>query len=323
MYKKIVQRGTENEFPLRYTLEGDLNSKNLMVMIHGGGMDHHEKGFYTTFDENGKPVKKMINGKMKTVLNEQHIGNYDRMVGELEAIEADTLIVRVDLRNHGESLLPDGTMDERDTSVLRFAGDILDLIHQIEEEREIENIDLVGTCIGGLIAECIATGTTTCNHEDTVEKIRSLFLNCPLSFHALTSTDPTDTFNYNKNKEILAGKRFTKMKGMFEGKETFLEGLYHLDMPELVASVPNLKIFYLFGADDRLLKQEKSTAILKEMLKVNPNIEYYKMTQENSHGYPDHCLWSPQCSDLFLRIAMNFYHNVITKQDNYTQVRKK
>ena len=116
---------------------------------------------------------------------------------------------------------------------------------------------------------------------------------------------------------------FTKMKGMFEGKETFLEGLEHLNMPELVASVPNLKIFYLFGADDRLLKQEKSTAILKEMLKVNPNIEYYKMTQENSHGYPDHCLWSPQCSDLFLRIAMNFYHNVITKQDNYTQVRKK
>ena len=58
MYKKIVQRGTKNEFPLRYTLEGNLESKNLMVMIHGGGMDHHEKGFYPTFDENGKPVKK-------------------------------------------------------------------------------------------------------------------------------------------------------------------------------------------------------------------------------------------------------------------------
>lgn len=29
MYKKIVQRGTKNEFPLRYTLEGNLESKNL------------------------------------------------------------------------------------------------------------------------------------------------------------------------------------------------------------------------------------------------------------------------------------------------------
>lgn len=314
MYKKIVQRGTKNEFPLRYTLEGNLESKNLMAMIHGGGMDHHEKGFYPTFDENGKPVKKMINGKMKTVLTKQHIGNYDRMVGELETIGADTLIVRVDLRNHGESLLPNGEMDKRDSSVLRLAGDILDLIHQIEEEREIENIDLVGTCIGGLIAECIATGTTTYNHEDTVEKIRSLFLNCPLSFQALTSTDPTDTFNYHKNKEILTGKQFTKMKGTFEGKETFLEGLEHLNMPELVASVPNLKIFYLFGADDRLLKQEKSTAILKKMLKVNPNIEYYKMTQENSHGYPDHCLWSPQCSDLMLKIFMDFYDRQLTSK---------
>ena len=47
------------------------------------------------------------------------------------------------------------------------------------------------------------------------------------------------------------------------------------------------------------------------MLAVNPGIEYYKMTQENSHGYPDHCLWSPQCSDLLLRTTMDFYDRVL------------
>ena len=50
------------------------------------------------------------------------------------------------------------------------------------------------------------------------------------------------------------------------------------------------------------------------MLKVNPNIEYYKMTQENSHGCPDHCLWSPQCSDLMLKIFMDFYDRQLTSK---------
>ena len=314
MYQKIVQQNTENEFPISYTMEGNLNSKNLIVMLHGGGMDHHEQGFYITFDENGKPVKKMINSKMKTVLTKQHIGNYDRIAGELEATATDTLIIRVDLRNHGESLLPDEKMDTRDTSILRMAGDVLDLIHQISEEQGIENIHLMGTCLGGLISECVVTGLTTCEHTETRNKIRSLLLNCPLSFQALASTDPTDGFNYQKTKMILAGPegtQVTKMKGIFEGKATLFEALSHFDLPERLARISDIQIKYIYGADDRLLSREKSAAILKEMLAVNPGIEYYKMTQENSHGYPDHCLWSPQCSDLLLRTTMDFYDRVL------------
>lgn len=46
MEKLIVQKNTVDEFPIAYTLDGNLNSKNLIVMLHGGGMDHHEKGAY-------------------------------------------------------------------------------------------------------------------------------------------------------------------------------------------------------------------------------------------------------------------------------------
>ena len=320
MYKKIVQRGTKNEFPLRYTLEGNLDSKNLLVMIHSGGMDHHEQGYYQTFDQEGHVIK---NDQMKAILTKQHIGNYDRIVGELEASGADTLIVRPDLRNHGESILSNGMMDTRDTSIIRYADDILDLIYQISKEHDIETIHLMGTCLGGLIAECIVTGTTTHPKATIVEKIRSIFLNCPFSFQNLISMDPTDTVNYQRNKTIFSGKQYTKIKGMFDGKKTFKEALQHLDMPERFASILNVEIFYLYAANDWILKESQSTEILNRMRRINSNIKYYKMTKELSHGYPDHCLWTPQCSDLFLRIAMNFYHNVLTKQDNYTQVRKK
>ena len=141
------------------------------------------------------------------------IGNYDRIVGELEALDVDALIVRIDLRNHGLSVLENGEMDKRDTSVLRFAGDVADVIQSIVEEFEIENIHLHGTCMGGLVSQCVAVGLTTSNSKEYMDKIRSLFLNCPLAFEILGTTDPNDGFNYKKNKMILdgpSGTQFTK-----------------------------------------------------------------------------------------------------------------
>ena len=315
MNKCIVQKGTENEFPIAYTLEGNLHSKNLLVMIHGGGMDLHEQGVYPFFDHEGKPVKHMIDGKMKTVLFKQHIGNYDRIAGELEALDIDALIVRIDLRNHGASVLENGEMDKRDTSVLRFSGDVADVIQSVVEEFEIENIHLHGTCMGGLVSQCVAVGLTTSKTKEYMNKIRSLFLNCPLAFEILGTMDPNDGFNYQKNKMILDGPngtQFTKMKGLFEGKATLKESSLYFDLPEKVASL-QLPTFYLYGKNDQLIPSEKSRFILERMKAINPNITSFEMDVVNSHGVAQHCLYSPQCADMYLRLATQFYEDKIQK----------
>lgn len=316
MEKFIVQQGTENEFPIAYTLEGNLNSNNLVVMIHGGGMDHHEQGYYQVFDANGKVVKKMVDGKAKTVLTKQHIGNYDRIATELQTLENSPLIIRIDLRNHGESLLPGGLMDERDTLISRMAGDVVEVINHVMEEHNIENIHLFGTCLGGLVSECIATGLTNSKNTEYLNKIKSLFLNCPLSFQNLCTFDPNDKFNYEKTIAIINGPdgiQFRKMRGMFEGKETIKEAQRINDLPERVGNL-HIPIHYVYGENDRLLPAAFSEQILNRMLSVNPQIEHVKLNMVNSHGYADHCLYSPQCSDQLLLEATKFYADILEKQ---------
>lgn len=79
----IVQKGTKDEWNIGYTLEGNMSSNNLVVMVHGGGYDR---------DENGK-----------TILIKKPYGNYQRLSYELQVNDIDTAILRIDLRNHGKS----------------------------------------------------------------------------------------------------------------------------------------------------------------------------------------------------------------------------
>ena len=86
----IVQKETKDEWNIGYTLEGNISSNNLVVMVHGGGYDR---------DENGKAI-----------LIKKLYGNYQRLSYELQANDIDTAILRIYLRNHGKSLV-NGKMD--------------------------------------------------------------------------------------------------------------------------------------------------------------------------------------------------------------------
>ena len=59
---------------------------------------------------------------------------------------------------------------------------------------------------------------------------------------------------------------------------------------------------------------DKYEQILNRMLSVNPQIEHVKLNMVNSHGYADHCLYSPQCSDQLLLEATKFYADILEKQ---------
>ena len=95
----IVQKGTKDEWNIGYTLEGNMSSNNLVVMVHGGGYDRDENGFYPCI-ENGT-VKRDENGK--TILIKKPYGNYQRLSYELQVNDIDKAILRIDLRNHGKS----------------------------------------------------------------------------------------------------------------------------------------------------------------------------------------------------------------------------
>ena len=101
--------------------------------------------------------------------------------------------------------------------------------------------------------------------------------------------------------------------GMFEGKETIKEAQRINDLPERVGNL-HIPIHYVYGENDRLLPASFSEQILNRMLSVNPQIEHVKLNMVNSHGYADHCLYSPQCSDQLLLEATKFYADILEKQ---------
>ena len=99
---------------------------------------------------------------------------------------------------------------------------------------------------------------------------------------------------------------------MFEGKATLKEASLYFDLPERVANL-QLPTFYLYGKNDQLIPSEKSRFILERMKAINPNITFFEMDVLNSHGVAQHCLYSPQCADMYLRLAMQFYEDKLQK----------
>lgn len=320
MEKIIVQKNTVDEFLIAYTLEGNLNSKNLLVMLHGGGMDHHEKEAFPRIQNGQNEKRQLENGKSRTILEPMFYGNYDRIVGEIEARDLDLLTLRIDLRNHGESKKIDGTFDERDLQVKRYVRDISDVIDYIVNAYNIENIDLMGTCFGGLIAQCYVLGigiNESCLMKDR-DKIKSLILNCPLSFLNLYTENEADKFSYNKSMLIKygpEGTQFNKMPGVYEGKETIKEAQYYGNIaPKLGES--KLPILYLYGKKDRLIAPTVAEKITGEIKNENQRLIVRPVDDTYDHGFADHCLYDPQSSDVLIRAVMEFLENQLALRNN-------
>lgn len=311
----VVQSGTSDEWNISGSLEGNINSKNLVIMIHGGGYDRHENGIYPVISD-GKPKKELKGDRLVSVFEKKPYGNYDRLSIELQARDIDTAIFRYDVRNHGKSLV-NNEMDTRDTSWERFARDLSSIIKYLKFKYGYENIHLVGTCMGALTAQYYITGsgkneTIDMNDRDSV---KSVTLISPLANEILCTNNEKHGFNYIKTQSIVNGevKQFTKMKGLFEGIETVNEARRNLDLPEKVASTM-LPIKYVVSYSDRLIPSDVSMRII-ETMKSNPNFEYSILNKEEIRGAADHCFYDPQSSDACLLECTNYLENMIVRDN--------
>ena len=77
---------------IRGTIEGNRTSNHLVVMLHSGGYDRHERGV--------KKVSKDEISGMKKIEYYNAYGNYDYLSNLLKQ---DACILRIDQRNHGQS----------------------------------------------------------------------------------------------------------------------------------------------------------------------------------------------------------------------------
>lgn len=303
-----VQKGTKDEWNIGYTLEGNISSNNLVVMVHGGGYDRDENGFYPCI-ENGT-VKRDENGK--AIFIKKPYGNYQRLSYELQANDIDTAILRIDLRNHGKSLV-NGKMDERDTSFVRFANDLDSVIKQIKSKYGYQNIHIVGTCAGAL------TTTYYIANKKDKEDIKSLTLISPLSPNALCTTNPNHGFNYKKNMLLLNGKikQFTKMHGMFEGIKTIREARNNMNIYEKLNN--GIPICYIASPTDRIIPYDISLDIINKLSNYD-NFKPIILYDKEIRGNADHCFYDPQSSDRLLMVCTEFLSEQITKNKSYRLV---
>ncbi len=326
----IVQKGTIDEWEIASSIEGNLESKNLVLMVHSGGYDRDENGFYPVL-ENGKIKKEWKDGKNKIVLTKKPYGNYQRLSGELQAENLDCCIVRIDVRNHGAST-KNGQMDERETSWERFARDLSSVIDKVEEEFGSKSIHLVGTCLGALICQYYVTGTGRNESEPMKNRgnVKSLTFISPLSTQVLSTENPKTELSKKRRKTIYEeGKKFTLMKGLFEGKETIEEAKRNADLTEKVAQL-EIPTLLITSKTDRLIPFEMTKQIIDCMKKYNPNFQevilkrseqngftvkdWEEDDEVNTHGFADHCFYDPESSDICLRIETSFLKEQLEKE---------
>ena len=302
MQKLIVQPSTENMWAIAYDIiASNLNSKNLVFMIHGGGMDLHEKYFYLTeeiYDATGKRTK---------TFDEMVQGNYDKLTEKLIENGADCIICRMDNRNHGESLL-NGQMDTRNTSFVRLAQDEAELLRYIIRKYNIEHVEIVATCMGTLITQFMLTNE---NNRDIVKKVDSVVFNSPLYTQNLAFPKEYETFNYKKYQQIMNSDddfQYTKMRGVFDSKQTVQELAKYPDLHKQFAELMIPTQLYL-GFGDRLLPYKRAREIAEEIKSINPNCEIIKVSRSHVKLQQsdtlikkiiskdsNHCLYDPKSS---------------------------
>ena len=275
---------------IRGTLMGNIESPNLIVMLHSGGYDRREKGV------------KEINSNQKEYYNAK--GNYEYLSSYLQK---DAAILLIDQRNHGRSgknideekmalaikevanlsdydikLLnrclkekDDAMLDYlvtkpnksnleillkkpivKDMSFLEMADDLAEVLYLIKREYNYSNIHLVGTCMGGLVSTLYVF-----NHPNSVN---SLTLFSPLYTLDSAFLHPDNEFAIHKHEVVMAGGQY-KIGNAVEGLHT-LAGIENLrkDFYKQLLQI-NIPIFCIQGLEDKLVLAKHQNAIFKTL----------------------------------------------------------
>lgn len=311
MEKLKVHENTENEWEIAYELFGNRESKNLIFMIHGGGMESHEKAPYLT------EITYEVTGKRAKTFEDMVQGNYERLTESILKDNPDILICRIDLRNHGESLV-DGKMDTRNTSFPLLADDTAEVLRYIKTKYNIEQTQIVGTCMGCLVTEYMLTNP---KNKDLSENVSAVVFNSPLSTQFLAFPTPNEKFNFSKYQLLMnspEGTQFTKMKGVFDSKATLEELKERPNLHVEYASL-NIPTQIFLGYGDRLLPYQRAKKLAMEMKKVNPNCEIIKVSRSPEKVIrknniirkiisqdANHCLYDPKSSYEFVSKSTKF-----------------
>lgn len=284
---------------IRGSLEGDLDSDNLVVMLHSGGYDRHEQGV--------KEVKKNPEtGKTEKVFYNPQ-GNYDYLTTMLKD---DYCILRIDQRNHGKSgknvdvqkldeRLSEFNLSESKTqeivkalhernnikinefatsddinmllhrpplknmSFVEMSKDLEEVMKQLPEVagRSFNSVDYVGTCMGTVVLGLYL------ENEKNRENVNSITLFSPLyTFDYSFTKTPEDAGLLSLKKQVIeSGKQF-RFGNAVEGKSTYDEVDSFSD--EFIENLKKLDIptFCIQGQSDVLVPEKEQFKLFTEIM---------------------------------------------------------
>lgn len=300
-------------------LEGNINSENLVVMLHSGGYDRHERG--------AKDV--IATKKPKTITYYNELGNYDYLTNLLKE---DYCILRIDQRNHGASgknidvdkltnslkinHIPEETssllisslltrdkatlnkLEEenpslsqfihrpptKDMSFIEMKNDFKEVMEMLPKKigKDFKSIDYIGTCMGTVVLGLYLA--------ENPEKANSLTLFSPLfTFeHSFINPPASATFLTHKQNIVNNGEQF-RIGNAVEGPstieevesfhQTFLPNLANLDIP----------ILCLQGTNDILVPADIQREIFKHLKTYREENNLAETNYEELPGV--HCLY--------------------------------
>ena len=284
---------------IRGSLEGNLDSDDLVVMLHSGGYDRHEQGIKEAKKnpETGKTEKVFYNPQ----------GNYDYLTNMLKD---DYCVLRIDQRNHGKSgknvdveklfeklnefdfsdnqkqeiiqalherdnkkINELSTNEElgmllhrpplKDMSFVTMSKDLEEVMNQLSNVagKSFKMIDYVGTCMGSVVLGLYL------ENEKNREKANSITLFSPLyTFDYSFNKTPEDAGLLAKKKQVIeSGKQF-RLGNAVEGKSTYDEVAAFSD--RFIEDFKNLDIptFCIQGKSDVLVSEKEQFKLFTEIM---------------------------------------------------------
>lgn len=342
--KKDLEFKMSDGLIIRGQLEGNLKSNNLIVMLHSGGYDRHERG--------AKEVTKDENGNRKIIYYNPE-GNYDYLTNLLSN---DYCILRIDQRNHGQSgknididklkeiltslnVLPEDietiindehARDKRalneiikkypsikdivnrpplkDSSFIQMKDDFAEVMKTLPQKagKDFQTIDYVGTCMGTVVL-----GLYINEHP---EKANTLTLFSPLYTFDYTFKNPPKeaTLNYNKKQVVQSGKQF-RLGNAVEGESTY-EEIEEISK-NFITNLANIDIpiFCIQGTNDALVSRDEQDKIFLALEKYRALNNLSEILYAENQGV--HCLYDsifPSVLDASMFIE-SYKQNIKTK----------
>lgn len=290
---KNLEFKMQDNLIIKGQIEGNLESDNLIVMLHSGGYDRHERGV------------KEIKENQKIYYNP--LGNYDYLVNLLKQ---DYTILRIDQRNHGQSGKNididklsaalnqlDVTGEDikkivrlelardkkglglfitkypkikkivnkppiKDLSFIQMKDDLAEVMKALPQKigKEFKTIDYVGTCMGTVVLGLYL--------KENIKKANSLTLFSPLyTFDYSFTNTPEDAGLLAKKKQVIeSGKQF-RLGNAVEGKSTYDEVARFSD--EFIENLKNLDIptYCIQGTSDVLVPEQEQLKLFTEVIK--------------------------------------------------------